>query len=86
MDQISAAPDSIESALSLVAKQTANTFRFLKQQRANLLRARAIAEQTRKASMLGSLEHVAAKARLTGLIMNLGCSGIRRAARKSTVD
>ena len=50
MQHIPAVPDSIESVVSLIAKQTPNSFRSLELQRANLLRARADAERIRKTS------------------------------------
>ena len=71
MSHIPARPEQIESALSLVASQTAQTFRSLEQQRTNLLRALSIAEKTRKGSALGSPTHIAAKARLTALNFEL---------------
>jgi hypothetical protein len=55
----------MSDALSLVATQTANTFRSIEQQRANLLRAFHASEQMRKKSLPDSPEHVEATARLT---------------------
>jgi hypothetical protein len=76
MQHASARPEqaeqlSIEAALSTVAKQTAQVFRSLELQRANLLRALAVADRTRKECAPGSPEHAEAKARLTNLQVEL---------------